>query len=179
MTRKKTVKEVSVLDINKNIETTLDEITNVEEYIYQIVGNNGFYTPANPVQTSGGNAVFINNEENEYGFISVASETISEKEFLEIVDSDGKRCGKSAGLYQQSLFSRYLQAKEEQDQGYIQDIFEKAIEFRDNLERIKKLRENKAFMKEWRQNIGRVTPESELKHSGSMRKINIIESLSM
>lgn len=151
-----------------SIETNLDEITNVEEYISQIVGNKGFYE-LNTQQ---------NNNENVYDFISINKE-ITDEEFLEIVDSNGKRCKRSAGLYQQSLFDRYLEAKKEQDLGYIHDIFEKAIEFRNNLERIKKLKENKSFMKEWRQNVGRTSPEFELKNTGSMRKINIIESLTM
>ncbi|MBQ4122394.1 hypothetical protein IJD44_01530 [bacterium] len=176
MGNKKVVKEVKVQEIT-NIETSLDEITNMEEYISQIVGNGNFYN-LNKEETPQ-NTIVVREEEKSFGFISVVANTISEEEFLAIVDADGKRCKRSAGLYQQSLFSRYMAAKKEEDYGYIQDIFEKAVELRDNLERVTELKKNKSFMKEWRQNVGRVNPESELKNSGSMRKIHIIESLSM
>lgn len=168
MLNRKQTKEQSVQEVN-NIETDLDEITNVEEYIYQIIGNNGFY---------GLNKTSENTERINYDFISVRKE-ISEEEFFRIVNSDGKRCRPSAGLYQQSLFGRYLEAKKEEDFGYIHDIFEKAIEFKNNMEKIKKLKKNKAFMREWRNNVGKTSPEFELKNSGSMRKINIIENISM
>lgn len=176
MTNKKTVKEVSITEVNNNIETSLDEITNVEEYISQIIGNCNFYKLNDLTDYD---SSYTNKDEKTYDFISVTAETINDQEFFEIVDSNGKECKKTSGLYQQSLFSRYLEAKEQDDWGYIHDIFQKAIEYRDNLERIKELRKNKKFMKEWRQNVGKINPESELKNTGSMRKIHIIESLSM
>lgn len=168
---KKAVKKLGIQEVN-NIETSLDEITNIEEYISQIVESGDFYK-------LNSDSALKNEDEKVYNFISVATITINDEEFFTIVEADGKKCKKSAGLYQQSLFSRYMQAKDENDPGYIRDIFEKAVEYRNNLERIKELKKNKNFMNEWRQNVGRINPESELKNTGSMRKIHIIESLSM
>lgn len=168
MSNRKPVKEVELKEVN-NIDTNLDEITNVEEYIYQVIGNEGFYNL---------NKVNENKDDVNYDFISVSLK-INDEEFFKIVESDGESCKSSAGLYQQSLFERYIEAKKEKDLGYLHDIFEKAIEFNENMKRIKKLKKNKAFMEQWRENVGRTSPEFELKNTGSMRKINIIESLTM
>lgn len=179
MANKKTVKEVSVLNVKNDIEADLYEIADVEQYISQIVETKEFYQFEKIKNYTENNSSIVEENTNSYEFVSVNTETITKEEFFEIVESNEKRNFATAGLYQQSLFGRYLEAVKENDQGYIQDIFEKAVDFRDNMERIKQLRKNSNFMKEWRQNVGRTSPESELKRTGSMRKINIIEQMSM
>ena len=62
----------------------------------------------------------------------------------------------------------------EQDLGYLQDVFEKAVKLRDNIITAKSLMLNSRFRKEWRRNFGNVTPVSILRETGSMRQINII-----
>ncbi len=177
-------KREKVLEINKNIETNLNEITNIENYISQIISDDSFDKLDNLTNQKSKNRTYFKYEENYYDFISLDldslaeyKDTISEKEFFKIVEANNKRIFKTSGKYQQSLYSHYKQAKEENDEGYISDIFKKAIILKNNMNKVKQLQKNKFFMKEWRKNVGRINPITELKKTGNMRKIEIIKEL--
>lgn len=152
---------------------------NKEKGIVLDVLSNGIDTNANEINAIGSMlsdfSDFITINEN----LIFDENQICESEFLNIVEANKKHSYKRAGLYQQSLFGRYLEAKKEKDDGYIHDIFEKAVCLRNNLNEIKKLMEVKAFRKEWRKNFGKITPESILKRTGSMRLINTIKNTVM
>ena len=153
-------KNIKVLDTVKTSKISVQEINNIRDYVSDILENK---------------ELKLKNKKNEYSFISVNKE-INEEEFLKIVNA-GKRCiHKNAGLYQESLYGKYIEAKKEKDEGYIKDIFEKAIIYRENLNEIKQLHSNNRFMKEWRKNFGKITPESILKRTGKMNYINLIKN---
>ena len=167
MKKQNKVEKGIVLDfIDNNIEAKIEDINEISAFISNLEDNKLDFT----------NETTIRFENENIGFISINKNEISEKEFLQIVEANKKRSYKKAGLYQQSLFERYLEAKSLQDDGYIKDIFEKALNFKQNLEKIKELKVNKAFKKEWNKNFGKITPESVLKRTGSMRLINVIEN---
>lgn len=178
-------KKVKVIEANKNIETNLNEITNIENYISQIISEDSFDKLDGLTNRKSKNRNYFKYEDKYYDFISldidstqIEENSISEKEFFKIVESNNKRSYKTAGRYQQSLFSHYMKAKSENDEGYIYDIFRKAIILRKNINKVKKLQKNKLFMKAWRRNFGRINPITELKSSGNMRKIEIIRQSS-
>ena len=170
MKKQNRVEKGIVLDCitNKAIEADVKEINNINALVADL--------EEEKIQITNEK---IDIENKTINFISVNRNEINEKEFLKIVEANKKHSYKRAGLYQQSLFERYLDAKEMNDDGYIQDIFEKAVELKENFETINKLKENKAFRKEWKKNFGKITPESILKRTGSMRLINIIKNSSM
>lgn len=168
---------------NVDIETTLSEVSNVENYICSILENENFdglnYLKG---QNSLNSTVTINDTIAQFVAIDVDSlapysNLISEKEFFRIVGSNGRSVYKRSGHYQESLFSNYLKAQEEQDKGYIEDVLRKAIVFEYNLTYVKALSENKKFMREWRKNFGKISPIFEFKNSGSLKKINTVKNL--
>lgn len=168
---------------NIDIETTLAEVSNVENYICSILENENFdglnYLKG---QNSLNAAVDIKNTLAQFVAIDIDSlapysNLISEKEFFKIVGSNGKTIYKRSGHYQESLLSNYLKAKEEQDKGYIEDVLRKAIVFEYNLTFVKVLSKNKKFMHEWRRNFGKISPMFEFKNSGNLKKINTIKNL--
>lgn len=177
-------KKTKVLEINNNIETSLNEITNVEKLITKIIGDENFDKLNNLTNRQSKNKNALNLEDNCYEFISVDIDTIepysnliTEKEFFNIVEANKKRSYKRAGIYQQSLYSRYIEAKREQDSGYIKDILNKAIILRKNINETETLMRNKPFMREWRRNFGKVSPIYILKKTGKMKQINIIRRM--
>lgn len=171
------------LACNVDIETTLAEVSNIENYICNILENENF-DGLNHLkgQKSTNNAITVKNTVAEFVAIDVDSlapysNLISEKEFLRIVGSNGKTIYKRSGHYQESLFSNYLKAKEEQDKGYIEDVLRKAVVFQHNLKYVKALSKDRKFMHEWRKNFGKISPIFELKNSGSLKKINTVKNL--
>ncbi len=126
--------------------------------------------------------ITLSNLNGKLEFISVDksmfppySTILTEKEFFKIVGVIKRGISKRSGKYQQSLYSYYLDAKNENDMGYISDILSKAVVFRNNLNYIKTLQKNKLFMKEWRKNFGKLTPIKHFKNTGNLRMINIIK----
>ena len=183
MAKKKLTKD---LNITERIEASLEEVTSVENYIENVLTDDNFMKlnilqnrqNSEICETSKRN-VFNANEDIEFisidsNSLSAYKKSISEKEFYKIIGfKDGKLSSRS-GLYQESLFGHYLEAKEEQDAGYIKDVLDKAVVFQNNLEYIKTLMTNKRFMEEWRKDFGKISPLSVFKENGSLRKINII-----
>lgn len=113
-------------------------------------------------------------------FISIVKETepefMSEAEFFDLVGVRNNRLSSSARRYQRSLYSHYMRAKREKDEGYKNDVLAKAKILKENIETTKELMKNEAFMLEWESNIGKVSPVEDLKEHGRMMKINIIKS---
>lgn len=168
---------------NIDIETSLSEISNVENYISNILENENF-DRLNHLkgQKSLNSTVIIKNATAEFITIDIDSlspysELITEKEFFRIVGSNGKTIYKRSGHYQEHLFCNYMKAKEEQDKGYIEDVLRKAIVFDYNSKYVKSLSENKKFMREWKKNFGKCSPLFEFKNSGSLKKINTIKNI--
>lgn len=170
---------------NENTVCSIDEISGVENYIEEILNNTNFdnlnFLTA---QKSKNQNIKIKSGINENSeFISINSNSmfpyarlISEKEFLKIVGAGKKGIHKKSGYYQESLYSNYMEAKKECDEGYISDVLSKAILLRNNINYAKLLMKNRKFMKEWRNNFGNETPLSDVKNSGSIRRITIIKS---
>lgn len=171
-----------------NIVIDLNEITTVKSAISEVLyddcfnnlnymKNKSFNRPLNTTLTLNkvsGNLEFIS--VNKCSF-SPYSTSLSENEFFEIVEASNNKLSRNSGTYQAYLFGLYLQAKKENDEGFISDVFNKAIVFRNNLNYIKKLSENSLFMKEWHKNFGRISPVRLFKKEGSLRKINIINGI--
>ena len=74
------------------------------------------------------------------------------------------------------LLEKYLEAKNENDLGYMQDILTKAMAFENCLSYTKILSKNKRFLREWKENIREFTPLAEVKNTGNLKKINIIRN---
>ncbi len=187
-------KELKTL-INENIEANLNEINDAETYITQILDKENF-TKLNIAQNNQNinmniaakQPIFkiINESDENIEFISVDidslapyTNTITEKEFYKIVGFKNNKLSSRSGLYQESLFGHYLDAKENQDPGYISDVLNKAIVFQNNLNYVKSLMKNKQFMKEWHVDFGNISPVTVFKHDGNLRKINIIKERSL
>ena len=168
------------ITLNKNIEKDL----NIESYIGEILDNTNFDSlNFLRIHESEKNRKLIeaNGLENAE-FISVDidsivpySSMITEKEFFKIVGANAKTIYKRSGKYQESLYSNYLEAKMEQDKGYIVDVLAKAITLRNNIEYAESLTKDVKFMREWRRNFGKETPVNDVKNSGSLRRINIVK----
>ena len=88
-----------------------------------------------------------------------------------------KGINKNTGRYQGSLYWHFISAKKEKDEGYFHDVLEKIIILQNEIEEIKVLMKNKKFMKEWRRNMGQISPLQLIKHTGNMRQVNYIKSL--
>ena len=117
------------------------------------------------------NANFIALERSS---IEPYSDTISEKEFYKIVGFSNNKLSKRSGQYQEMLLEKYLEAKSENDFGYIKDILIKAMALQNNINYTKVLSKNKRFLREWKANISEYTPLSCVKHTGNLKRINII-----
>ncbi|MBE7704228.1 MAG: hypothetical protein E7Z90_00280 [Cyanobacteria bacterium SIG29] len=175
MKNKKTVCEI-------DIETSLNEVNNLENYIGNFLDNENFsklnYLSDEEERQS------INIDDTTAEFVSIDidslapySKLITEKEFFKIVgSSNGKTINKRSGLYQESLFGHYLEAKALKDEGYIEDVLKKAVILKYNESYVKSLMNSKKFMKEWRKNFGNFSPLKELRQSGNLRKINTIKN---
>ena len=170
MTKRKAV-------IENNIEIEFDEINTVENFISEILVEDNLYKL---------NSIIRDEETEKYSYfnaefitinkeaIAPYSNTISEKEFFKIVGVNKTGFSKKSGKYQESLYSHYIRAVAENDNGYILDILNKAMVFENNLNYVKTLMNDKSFMKEWRKNFGKEKPINVFKESGNLRKINIV-----
>ena len=163
--------------VENSVEVSFEEVNTVENFISEIIEEDNFYNL---------NSVLIPEETEKYSyfnadFITVNkdaltpySNTISEKDFFRIVGVNKTGFSKRSGKYQESLYSHYIRAVAEDDAGYISDILNKAIVFENNLNYVKMLMKDKAFMKEWRRNFGKENPINIFKESGNLKKINIV-----
>lgn len=180
MDARDTINSIDVFEFNNLIEAELSEITAVDSFINSILKEDNFEAL---------NTLTLNRRENvnnlfqsQFNFIStdidsLNNDLITEREFFEIVECSENRVYKRAGRYQEMLYGHYMQAKREEDQGYIRDVLNKAIALKNNIIEVKMLMKNKRYMKEWRKNIGDISPLEELKNSGDMRKLNLIKDL--
>ena len=111
-------------------------------------------------------------------FISIEKEEsfISEEEFFNIIDAKNQRLTSKSKRYQRSLYSHYMRAKREKDNGYRNDVLKKAEILRNNIETVLYLMQNEDFMTEWKNQVGEISPLEELKENGRMRRINIVRS---
>ncbi len=169
----------------KTLEFDLSEVETVENAIQKVLKDDGFNSINNLLSSNytkcdndllkisgvNGNLEFISVDINA---LAPYSNLLSEKEFFKIVGLTKAGLSKRSGNYQQKLYLNYLEAKENKDEGYISDILNKAIVFRNNLNYIKSLCKKPAFMKEWRKNFGNESPVKLFKNTGCLRQINII-----
>ncbi len=165
--------------ITVNIETNFDEVKNIENYISDIIRNDKILKNNN--KEFGLNKTIFGQKSKNIEFITLNKETkvyadITEKEFLRIVGVVKNKSYRNEG-YQKSLYSNYLKAKSENDTGYIKDVFEKAIQLKKDINTVKRLMKNEKYMKEWKRNMGRISPLKEVKRTGSLKKINLIKNL--
>ena len=148
------------------------ELNNMENYIADVLEQSSFEHLIKPKETPKAKDILKNAE-----FISVNEEVIlTEEEFFNIVDVKNRRISSNAGRYQRSLYSHYMQSKREKDEGYRRDVLLKARTLRNNLKEVEELMRNEAFMNEWRNSVGKISPLRDLKENGRMRKINIVRS---
>lgn len=182
MAEKNQIKTLSI----SNIEININEINIVDNFITQILIDNSF-GKINYVQTTEEtrgkeyNLKLKNNNEN-IEFISLNENRsnmnlMNEEEFFELVGKVSNGISKKSGRYQESLYSNYLKAKKEADEGYLSDVLNKAVVFRNNLNYVRKLMKNEKFMKAWKENFGEESPEFVFKNCGKLRRINIIQDL--
>lgn len=169
------------LAIRNNTEASINEVNTVENFISEILLEDNFYQLNSIIKTEEIEEYNYFKPVENIDYISVNkdalapySNTISEKEFFRIVGVNKTGFSKRSGKYQESLYSHYLQAVAEDDKGYLLDILGKAIVFENNLNYVKMLMKDKHFMKEWRRNFGKESPVNVFKHSGDLRKINIV-----
>ena len=171
------------MSFNKNVDTCLDEIVNVENLITDIVKDDTFDKLIQNQERQNEDSLRTRANIISFDFVALDFSTlfdsvsISESDFLRIVGANKSRIYKKSGAYQERLYSNYLQALEEQDLGYLKDVFEKAEKLRDNIIAARALMLNRNFKREWRKNFGNISPVSVLRATGSMRQINIIWSL--
>ena len=189
MTEKESVKAGNI----KNLDINSSEISNVENYISKILFEDNFnklnnlqnqknlnindshIEPEIKIESKDGNIEFISIDINS---LSPYSNIISEEKFYKIIGKTKKGLSKRSGKYQESLYSYYLKAISEKDDGFISDVLSKAVVFENNLNYVKMLMKKRSFMKEWRKNFGKESPIKMFKNSGSLRKINIINEYS-
>lgn len=171
------------MSFNKNVDTCLNEIVNVENLISDIVKDDAFDKLTQSQERQSLDLVRTRADVIDFDFVALDFSTlfdtvsITESDFLRIVGANKSRIYKNSGAYQERLYSNYLQALEEQDLGYLKDVFEKAAKLRDNIIAARALMLNRNFKREWRKNFGNISPVAVLRATGSMRQINIIWSL--
>ncbi len=170
--------------MNRNTTLVEREVDNkienyVEDYVCKILEAENFnslnYLKARKSENKGviksGDLTFLSVDTSAFAPYTTS---ITEKEFLKIVEANIEASYKRSGRYQRHLFAHYKKALELEDNGYIEDVLRKAIDLKQNITYAKVLMKNKKFMKEWRRNFANYTPLAEIKDSGGMRKINII-----
>lgn len=150
------------------------EINNLENYISESLEQVNFEKLVLPAEKRD-NVSFVKNAE----FISVMEndlEVLSEEEFFDLVGVCNKRLSSRSGRYQRSLYSHYMRAKREKDEGYRMDILLKAKILKENIQAARLLMNNELFMREWSRTVGTITPVRDLQENGRMRRINIVRS---
>ena len=151
------------------------EINDMENYISEVLEQTNFEHLVMPKEEKKEAHSFLKNAD----FISVVEkkeELLTEEEFFNLVGVHNKRLSSHAGRYQQSLYSHYMRAKREKDDGYRKDVLMKAQILKENIKEAEMLMQNEAFMREWALNVGRISPIRDLQENGRMRRINIVRS---
>lgn len=170
-------KRISVQnELDRKIEASLSEINGVQNYLSYVLDNDEKEINNKISEFELVNSFVI--EQNGYNFISTTkkdSRRFTEKDFLKIIGVSKNGLSARSGLYQEHLYGMYIEAKNANDTRYINDIFNKAIEFNKNLEIVKSLKEDTSFMKKWRSFFGNISPVQVFKNSGSMKNINIVK----
>ncbi len=170
-----------------NIDVNMNEINAVEKIISDILVEKDF-NQMNHIVNQKKNSVnsqflFPNiNVGDNTGFIAVKKNSIkpyikvmTEEEFFEIMEASEKGISSKSGRYQEHLYGCYMQALKNNDEGYISDVLNMALEFKTNMENLKSLIEDKTFAKEWRKDFGSESAIEVLKRKGNMRIVNIIK----
>ena len=138
----------------KNIEISFDDVTAVQKMISNTLYDDSF-NKINYMNITNNSDISLpelklTNKNGGLEFISVNKNNnnrISEEEFFEIVGVTKKGISKRSGKYQEELYGLYLSAKSENDEGFIKDIFDKAIVFKNNLNYVKMLIQNSISIK--------------------------------
>ena len=168
------------IDVNinaiKEVQTLIsdafyDKTFNKMNYMYNSSLNSNT-EPQIMLSAINGNLEFISVNKNS---LAPYSNILEEEEFFKIVGKVKNGISKKSGKYQEHLYGLYLKAKEENDNGFISDILNKAVVFRNNLNYVKTLSKNKLFMKEWRKNFGNESPVYIFKNMGNLKLINIVK----
>ena len=174
--------EITDTSLNQKLKMNIKEINSLETFINDAMEQTDF-SLLNKMIKDEEVSLCINLEKTTGEFISLEREniepyanTISEREFFKIVGYKNNKLSKRSGRYQEILLERYLEAKKENDLGYMQDILTKAMSFENCLNYTKILSKNKRFLREWKDNIDEFTPLGEVKHTGNLKKINFIRN---
>lgn len=174
--------EITNTSLNKKLKMNIKEINSLESFINEAMEKADFNLLNKMIKDEEVN-LCINLEKTTGEFISLEREniepyanTISEKEFYKIVGYSNNKLSKRSGRFQEILLEKYLEAKNANDLGYMQDILTKAMAFENNLNYTKILSKNKRFLREWKENIDEFTPLAEVKNTGNLKKINIIRN---
>lgn len=170
-----------------DIEVNMNEINSVEKIISNILMETDFNQMNNLINKKGTEAnkkfLFPNVTGNENaGFVSLDRnrlktyvKVISEDEFFKIVGKTKRGISSKSGKYQEHLYGCYMEAVKMNDEGYISDILNLAVEYKTNLNYIKTLIKDEAFEREWRKDLGNESAIEIFKRKGDMRIINIIK----
>lgn len=170
------------MGLNENLKMNIKELNSLETFINKAMEQTDF-SQLNKLIKEDELAICINLEKTTGEFVSLDREniqpyanTISEKEFYKIIGYRNNKLSKRSGHYQEILLEKYLEAKKENDFGYIQDILTKAMSLENNINYAKFISKNKRFIREWKDNITDCTPLDEVKNTGSIKKINTIRN---
>ena len=168
-----------------NIEVNMNEIESVKEIISKVLTENDFNKTEGLVHNkkdSSAKFIFPNGSGNT-NFVSLKKSSLkpytkimTEEEFYKIARVTKKGLSKKASKYQEFLYSNYKEALKLKDDGYILDILYKALEFKNNLEFVKKLVKDKNFKKEWKKDFGDTSAIEVFKNKGNLKIINIIKA---
>ena len=142
--------EIADTSLNKKLKMNIKEINSLETFINDAMEKTDFSLLNKMIQDEV--SLCINLEKTTGEFISIErgniepyANTISEKEFFRIVGFKNNKLSKRSGRYQEILLEKYLEAKRENDLGYMQDVLTKAMSFENNLNYTKILSKNKRF----------------------------------
>ena len=179
MVEKKTLTTNNIV----KIDVDLNEISAVQDVISKVIEDFGQsdYFKKSALNACAKSTLSLSNNKGNFEFISLdasaflpSSMQLTEEEFFKIVGATKKGISKRSGRYQENLYGHYLQAKKENDFGYLSDVFSKAVIFKNNVSYVQTLMKKEAFMKEWRKNFGHQSPLSFLKNTGSLKQVNIV-----
>ncbi len=164
-----------------NIEISFDDVSSVQRMLSETFYDDSFnkINYMNIKKNSDMNLpkLKLSNQNGSLEFISInknKANSISEEEFFEIIGVTTKGISKRSGKYQEKLYGLYLVAKSKNDKGFMKDIFDKAIVFKNNLNYVKMLTQKPLFRKNWRKNYGNISPVKMFKDTGNLRIFNII-----
>lgn len=166
----------------KNLETDLNDVKAIQDMISGTVfendsfGQNYMKTDFKKEQLS---SLTLSSVNGKLEFISVNKNhifknSLTEKELFQILGVTKNGISKRSGKYQEYLYGLYLRALKENDKEFINNVFNKAIVFKNNLNYVKMLSKRSTFMKLWRKNFGNISPLKLFKETGDLDKINFI-----